>query len=134
MASVFTQIINRELPAHILYEDEHVIVFLDIFPTAVGHTLVVPKSEKQNMMESSQDDLQHVLRVAREIAPNIVQAVGADGFVFSTNIGEAAGQSVFHTHFHIIPRFENDDLKGWPQKQGDQDELAALAEKITSAL
>ena len=134
MPSIFSKIINREIPAHIVYEDEHVIAFLDIQPVSPGHTLVVPKQESVNALEATLEDLAHVLRVVQQLAPRIVKTVGAQGCNITTNIGEAAGQSVFHTHFHIIPRFSEDNLSSWPKMSVTQDELAQMAERIREHL
>jgi len=134
MPSIFSKIITREIPAHIIYEDEFVIAFLDINPVNPGHTLVVPKNEKQNILESSEEDLIRVLQVVRKIAPAIVKAVGAEGFNTVTNTGEASGQSVPHTHFHIIPRFKNDGHMPWAHTSMNQEELEQVVIKIKNNL
>ncbi len=134
MPSIFSKIISREIPAHIVYEDENTIAFLDINPVNPGHTLVVPKNEKENLLESSEEDLLRVIQVVRKIAPAIVKAVGAEGFNTETNTGEASGQSVLHTHFHIIPRFINDGHMPWAHTSMDKDELAQVAMKIKNNL
>jgi len=134
MPSLFSKIIAREIPARIVYEDEHVIAFLDINPVNPGHTLVVPKNEQPNFLASSEEDVMHVLRVVRQLAPRIIKAVEADGFTTSTNTGEASGQSVFHTHFHIIPRFKNDGLIPWVHKTMTSEEFDDVAEKIKSTV
>lgn len=134
MPSIFSKIISREIPAHIVYEDENTIAFLDINPVNPGHTLVIPKNEKENLLESSEEDLLHVIQVVRKIAPAIVKAVGAEGFNTVTNTGEASGQSVLHTHFHIIPRFKNDGHMPWAHTSMNQDELAQVAIQIKNNL
>jgi len=134
MPSIFSKIIAREIPAHIVYEDENTIAFLDINPVNPGHTLVVPKNEKPNILESSEEDLVRVLQVVRKIAPAIVKAVGAEGFNTVTNTGEASGQSVLHTHFHIIPRFKNDGHMPWAHSPMNQDELEQVVIKIKNNL
>jgi len=130
MPSIFSKIISREIPAYIVYEDENTIAFLDINPVNPGHTLVVPKNEKPNILESSEEDLVRVLQVVRKIAPAIVKAVGAEGFNTVTNTGEASGQSVLHTHFHIIPRFKNDGHMPWAHSPMNQEELEKVALNI----
>ncbi len=134
MPSVFTKIIQRELPAHILFEDEHTIAFLDINPVSEGHALVVPKFEAQNALESPIEDLDKAMRLVQRLAPVIMRAVKAEGCVISTNVGEAAGQSVPHTHFHIIPRARDDELKPWPHTGATSDQLSMTAEKIKAQL
>ncbi len=132
--SVFTKIIKREIPGTVLYENDHVIAFLDINPVNPGHTLVVPKSQQPNVLESSEQDVIEVMKAARMLAPVIVKAVEADGFNFTTNTGAAAGQSVFHTHFHIIPRFENDGHELWKHVELSAEQMKEVAEKIKAEL
>ncbi len=132
MNSIFTKIINRELPANIVYEDDNVIAFLDINPVNPGHTLVVPKNEKSNMLESLEEDVINILKVVRTLAPAILKTVGADGFNLITNVGEGSGQTVFHTHFHIIPRFNNDGHKQWTVMEVTSDELNKIEKDIKS--
>ncbi len=132
--SIFSKIIRREIPATVLFENEHVIAFLDINPVNPGHTLVVPKNEQPNVLESSEQDIVEVLKVARMLAPIVVKVVNADGFVLSTNTGAASGQSVFHTHFHIIPRFENDGHASWKHSSANEEEMEKLAEEIKKML
>lgn len=130
MPSIFSKIISREIPAHIIYEDEHTIAFLDIHPVNPGHTLVVPKQEATNALESSQEAIHHAWDVIQKITPVIIKATGSDACNVTTNIGEAAGQQIFHTHFHIIPRKTGDGHKGWAQQNPSQEELKETAEKI----
>lgn len=134
MPSLFSKIISREISANIIYEDEHTIAFLDIHPINPGHTLVVPKRETSNMLESSSEDVHHLCDVIQKLAPLIVRATGSDGCNITTNIGEASGQAIFHTHFHIIPRKYGDGHKGWTQQNPSQEELAETAEKIKASL
>lgn len=134
MPSIFSKIIAREIPARIVYEDDHVIAFLDINPVNAGHTLVVPKEERANVLESSEEDIAQVMRVVRTLAPAIVKAVGASGFNVVTNTGEASGQSVFHTHFHIIPRFENDGHMPWMHTKMTDEQFDTVAHMIQQAL
>ena len=134
MPSIFSKIIAREIPAHIVYEDDHVIAFLDINPVTPGHTLVVPKNEQPNLLASSEEDILQVMQVIRKIAPGIMKAVGADGFNTSFNTGEASGQSVFHTHAHIIPRFLNDGLIPWKHTKMTNEEFDKVADHIRASL
>ncbi|QIW62065.1 histidine triad protein HinT [Mycoplasmopsis gallinacea] len=103
MASVFTKIINREIPANIIYEDDRVIAFLDAFPSTEGHFLVVPKIEKPNLLETSDDDFVYAILKARELAKKEVLDKGKTGFKILINTGASADQTVFHTHIHVIP-------------------------------
>ena len=132
--SLFTKIINREIPADILYENDYVIAFLDINPNSPGHSLVVPKVEAEDILSSSDESLLEVMKVVKKIAPTIVESVGAQGFNLIANTKPAAGQVVMHTHFHIIPRFENDGLKHWPHIESTSEQRADLAKQIVEKL
>lgn len=134
LETIFTKIINKEIPADILYENEFVIVFLDINPSTKGHSLVVPKEEAENILSSSDESLLEVMKAVKKIAPVIVETVGAQGFNLIANTNPSAGQVVMQTHFHIIPRFDNDGLKHWPCVASSKEERKQLAEEIKSAL
>ncbi|MBI2475230.1 HIT family protein [Candidatus Uhrbacteria bacterium] len=130
MPSIFSKIISREIPAYIIYEDDRAIAFLDINPVNPGHTLVVPKEESPNILESSKDVVHHLLDVVQKLAPVIVRATESDGCTITANIGEASGQTIFHTHVHIIPRKFGDGHVGWTQLNPSSDELSLTAQKI----
>lgn len=130
METVFDKIIRKEIPVEVLYEDDRVIVFLDIFPVNPGHTLFVPKESCENLMCTSEESLAHLFSVAKKLAPAILQSVGATDFNFTTNNGPIAGQVVMHTHFHFIPRFEHDGHKMWGHRSATAEELKELGKKI----
>ena len=134
METIFDKIIRKEIPAEILYEDDKVIVFLDIFPTNPGHTLFVPKESCENMMCTSDEALAHVFLIAKKLAPAILQSVGATDFNFNTNNGAFAGQVIMKTHFHLIPRFENDGHKMWGHSSATPEELLILGQTIRDCL
>ena len=134
MPSIFSKIIAREIPARILYEDDQVIAFLDINPIAPGHTLVVPKHEEPNLLASSEEDMIAVIRAVRLVAPAILKAVGAEGFTTTSATGAVSGQSVFHTHIHIIPRFPNDGHLSWQPTTMSAEALDEVSAKIKNYL
>ncbi len=134
MDTIFDKIIRKEIPAEIIYEDDRVIAFLDIFPVNPGHTLFVPKDTCENMLCTSDEALAYVMSVAKKIAPAILQTVGATDFNFTTNNGPFAGQIILRTHFHLIPRFENDGYKMWGHRNTTPEELSELGKKIKIAL
>jgi len=135
MASIFTKIINHEIPAHIIYEDEATIAFLDINPTQKGHTLVVPKEPFMNVFDGSPEAMGNLMAVATTLAPAIVNAVGAAGANLIMNNGEAAGQEVMHAHLHIIPRFIDDGAITISHSEDyHENEAAALATQISATL
>lgn len=130
--TIFTKIIRREIPANIVYEDDDTIAFLDVKPAVPGHTLVVPKKPVQNIFDADDETLAAVMRAVRKIAPAVRDAVGAHGVHVNSNHGEAAGQIVFHLHFHIIPRHDRSEFAFWPQNDYPKGDAAAIAEKIRS--
>ncbi|VEU83025.1 HIT family protein [Acholeplasma hippikon] len=110
METIFTKIINREIPASIVYEDELVIAFLDITQATMGHTLVVTKAPYKNLFEVPEETLKHLFGVVQKLSVAIYKAFDAKGLNLLNNNNETAGQTVFHYHVHIIPRYEKDDL------------------------
>ena len=132
--TVFMKIIDRELPAEIVYEDEHTLAFLDIAPTEIGHTLVVPKKSAVNVFDIDEESWLAVMRTVRMIAPIVRDAVGAKGVHISSNHGEEAGQIVPHLHMHIIPRHNRSDFEFWPHKEYADGEATEVADKIKALL
>lgn len=132
--TVFEKIIAREIPADIIYEDEDTLAFLDIAPNNPGHTLVVPKTPSRNVFDISEDSWLAMMRTVRKLAPIIKEAVGADGININMNNDAAAGQVVFHTHVHLIPRHEGDGLKHFPQGSYAPGEAEVVREKIRALI
>lgn len=129
MSTIFSKIISGELPSFKVYEDEFVLAFLDINPIQPGHTLVVPKVPSETALDADPEDLARLIVVAQRLAKAIIETVGCDGVNFLINNGEAAGQVVFHTHLHIIPRFTDDGVYEEPMpgeyESGEAESLAA---------
>lgn len=134
MNCLFCKIIAREIPAEIVFENDDVIAFLDIHPNNQGHTLIVPKTHSENSLEAMPKHLYALVDVMQKIAPAIMRAVGASSFNILSNTGIAAGQGVMHTHWHIIPRFENDGLKHWDHKDQSAEAMKLVVEKIRTEL
>jgi histidine triad (HIT) family protein len=135
MASIFTKIINRELPAQILHEDERFIAILDINPVNLGHALVITKAEYPDFASLEPGILGPLFATVREVARAVVTGTGAHGFNIMTSNGSAAGQEIEHLHIHIIPRFEGDGFTHWPSKRyANDDEMARTAQRIRDAL
>jgi histidine triad (HIT) family protein len=130
---IFCKIISRTIPAHILFEDDDVAIFLDAFPTTTGHSLVVPKQHYARFVSTPISVVQKLISTVYTYAPRIARALGADGFNLGLNNGSAAGQVVEHVHWHIIPRSFDDGLKAWSPKQGS-DDLSAVAATLQEAL
>ncbi|NLN51118.1 MAG: HIT family protein [Acholeplasmataceae bacterium] len=108
--SVFKKIINREIESNIVYEDDLVIAFLDISQATKAHTLVVPKKDYQNIYQLDEKTAGHLFKVVVKISQAIKKAFQPDGLNIVNNNGAVAGQSVFHYHIHIIPRYKGDDF------------------------
>jgi histidine triad (HIT) family protein len=132
--NVFAKVLRGELPSHKIYEDEHTLAFLDIMPRAEGHALVITKEKATNLFDVSPESLAKLLAVVQKPAPQIKEAVGADGVLIAQYNGAAAGQTVFHLHVHIIPRKAGTELKPHSGKMEEQAKLAATAEKIRKKL
>ena len=106
---IFCKIANGEIPSTTLYEDEDFRVILDLGPATRGHALLLPKEHYKNLFELDDETAQKAILVAKKMAGKMKDALGADGFNLVQNNGEAAGQTVFHFHMHLIPRYENDN-------------------------
>lgn len=126
---VFCAIADGEIPAFKVYEDDVVLAYLDINPFSRGHTLVIPKSHTSGLLDTPDETLSAVMSRVRAIAAHLKEALGCDGFNILQNNGEAAGQTVMHLHFHIVPRYGKEDIS-FVSHKADMDELKALAESI----
>ncbi|NQU83666.1 MAG: HIT family protein [Parcubacteria group bacterium] len=131
---LFCKIINGQVPATKVYENDKVVAFLDISPVNQGHTLVVPKEHSENLLDISDDVLCEVSIATKKVGQAIVSGLGVGGFNLIQNNGSVAGQVISHFHWHLIPRHSDDGLALWSQgkyKEGEEDEVA---EKIKSKL
>ncbi len=131
---VFCKIIAGELPAHKVYEDDAVLAFLDIHPTNPGHTLVIPKAHHKDFLDTPADLQSKLIQVIGKIAPVVMKAVGAEAFNLGVNNGAVAGQIIFHTHFHIMPRFTADGHKLWHGKDMNESEFKNITDKVRELL
>ncbi|HEX5774666.1 MAG TPA: HIT family protein [Candidatus Paceibacterota bacterium] len=129
-STIFEKIVRREAPAEILYEDDETLAFLDITPNTPGHTLVIPKKPFRNIFDIDDATLAAVMRTVRIMSPAVRDAVGAKGVHINSNHEPAAGQVVFHLHFHIIPRHARSEFEFWPSQSYEPGEAAAIAESI----
>lgn len=111
---IFCKIAAGEIPSATIYEDDDFRVILDIEPAAKGHALILPKDHFANLYELSDEVAAKALVVAKKVIAKMTDIVGCDGYNVVQNNGEAAGQTVFHFHIHLIPRYHGDDVKiGW---------------------
>jgi histidine triad (HIT) family protein len=131
---IFCKIAAGEIPSDKIYEDEKVFAFLDLRPTSRGHALVIHKTHSDNFLATPDEILGELIPMVKKIAGGIMKVTGAAGFNVTTNNGPAAGQVVFHLHFHIIPRYEHDGLKLFPQHESDPATRKELAEEISKHL
>lgn len=130
---IFCKIIRGELPSQKVYEDDWVLAILDIHPANPGHTLIIPKHHQANMWEASDEMVGHMARVARRLSHAVVAATGAQGWNLAVNNGAAAGQIIFHAHWHVIPRFVDDGLKPWRDLAYGPGELEAMGDTVRAA-
>jgi len=128
---VFCKIAAGDIPSSVLYEDEDFKVILDIAPAAKGHAIILPKKHFANLFELEDEVAQKVLTVAKKVATAMKKELNCDGINLLQNNGEAAGQSVFHIHFHLIPRYHGDNVKiPWITGKYEDGEVKELAERI----
>ncbi len=132
--NIFAKILKGEIPSYRVYEDEHTVAFMDVMPQSPGHTLVLPKSPSRNIFDADPAALQHSITVVQKIAIAVQEAFEADGVYIAQFNEPAAGQTVFHLHFHVIPRLEGVALKPHSGKMEDGAVLAENARKIIEAL
>lgn len=128
---IFCKIIKGEIPSYKIYEDDYVYAFLDIACDCYGHTLVVPKKHCENVLDCDSVSLAHVLPAVQKISRHFVEDCGFDGVNVLNASGASAEQSVFHLHFHIIPRKANDGIHAWPFNQKHEYDLADVCRKLT---
>lgn len=135
-ANIFAKILRGEMPAAKVFEDEHVFAFMDVFPQAKGHTLVIPKrSQARNLLEEEPQTLSHLILGVQRVARAVRAALQPDGVVITQFNGAPAGQTVYHLHFHIIPRWEGVAVgRHASGAMADPKELAALAEQIAAKI
>jgi histidine triad (HIT) family protein len=131
--NIFAKILRGEIPCFKVYEDDDTFAFLDIMPRSNGHMLVIPKAKATDLTDIDPADLAGLMAVVQNLAPKLVAALGADGFMIQQFNGAGAGQTVFHLHVHIIPRWEGESLKPHGTTMADKDALAELAEKLKGA-
>jgi histidine triad (HIT) family protein len=136
MKTIFEKIRDKEISSYMIYEDDLVMAFLDISQATKGHTLVVPKTAYPNFLSCPSDVLSRLMEVTQTVTNAIEKTLKPKGFNVLHNIGEVAGQTVFHCHFHIIPRYESDDisLHFHPKERPDSAQFQSLLNSIQVAL
>ena len=128
---LFCKILAGELPATIIREDQRTVAFMDINPATRGHCLVIPRNHHDDAIAADPEDLAACAAAAGELAGRAVERLGADGAAIVSLARPAAGQTVFHLHFHVVPRYLGDGLElPWVPRPGKPDEIAAAAEAL----
>ena len=133
--TIFQKIIDGVVPADKVYETDQVLAFLDINPVHKGHTLVIPKVAVQDIFTLGDEDAAHLMRAIVVVANAVKRVADAPGINVISNNGTAAGQEVFHLHFHVIPRFEKNEFHPLPHTAYENDaDRAEYAKKIMGAI
>ena len=128
---IFCKIADGEIPSKTLFEDEEFRVILDLGPATKGHALILPKNHYANLYELPEETASKVMLLAKKMASQMTDKLNCDGFNLMQNNGEAAGQTVFHFHMHLIPRYNDDGQKiGWKPGEPSQDELEMIRTQI----
>lgn len=132
--NIFAKIIRGEMPSYPVYEDEHTLAFMDVMPQVPGHTLVIPKFPAEDMLDVDAEFLAATICVTQNIAAAVKKAFEAPGIMIAQLNGAAAGQTVFHLHFHILPRHDGIEFKIHARDMEDGAVLEAHAQRIRAAL
>ena len=123
---IFCKLANGQIPTNSIYEDEDFNVIMDASPAAKGHAIIIPKTHAADLFELPDEYAARIMGTAKKCGRAIMDTLGCDGLNVLQNNGEAAGQTVFHLHVHLIPRFKNDDIKiRWEQKEAEDAEKTA---------
>jgi histidine triad (HIT) family protein len=132
--NIFAKILRGEIPAYRVYEDAQTIAFLDVMPQSDGHTLVLPKAPAENLFDLQPDMAAAVIHTVQKVARAVRSAMNADGITLMQFNGPVAGQTVFHFHMHIVPRYEDQPLRSHGRKMADGALLEEHARLIRAAL
>lgn len=130
MNCIFCNIVKREIPSDIIYEDNFTMAFLDIGPSSPGHLLIVPKLHYKNLDDIDDIMLSYIFRVVKKLGTALERALAVEGYNVMINNGKVAGQVIDHFHCHLIPRYANDGLTHWPAQSYQPEEAKRLAKKI----
>ncbi len=132
--NIFAKILRGEVPAFRVHEDPHTLAFMDVMPQADGHTLVLPKAPAENIFDLDPEMAAAVMRSGQKIAHAVQKAFSPDGITLMQFNGPVAGQTVFHFHLHVLPRYAHQPLRSHGQKMADPAVLAEHARRICEAL
>lgn len=130
---IFCKIIGGEIPSNTIYEDDTFQVILDVNPASKGHALILPKEHYANLYEIDEEVAAKAMKLAKKLAVHMTEVLGCDGFNILQNNGTVAGQTVFHFHMHLIPRYRNGknaDILTWSHEKFTPEELTEIREKL----
>lgn len=133
-SNIFAKILRGEIPAVRVYENEDCVAFMDVMPQSTGHTLIVPRAPSRNLLDADPDVLAKVMPTIQKIARAVQKAFGADGIQLRQFNEAAAGQTVFHLHFHVVPIYEGVAMRKHAAQMEDMEVLKDNAEKLKAAL
>ena len=132
--NIFAKILRGEMPCHQIYEDDTTLAFMDLMPRGDGHFLVIPKAPSRNILDIQPNDLSSLFSIVQKLAKVAIEVFSADGCTIQQFSEPAGGQVVFHTHVHVIPRFNDVPLRPHTGEVADQEILAEHAEKMKEAI
>lgn len=128
---IFCKIANGEIPSQTLYEDDHCRVILDLGPATKGHALILTKEHYKNLYELPEESAGEIMKLSKKMAVKMTESLGCEGFNLVQNNGDLAGQTVFHFHMHLIPRYRADGQKiGWKPQEVSQEDLEEVKNQI----
>ena len=128
---IFCKLANGDIPTNAIYEDDSFKVILDMAPATKGHALILPKDHYKNLYEMPEDKVASAFKLAKKLAGHMTDTLKADGFNLVQNNNEVAGQTVFHFHIHLIPRYTGDGQKiGWNPQEMDADKLSEIKDLL----
>lgn len=132
--NIFAKILRKEIPSSVIFEDEQTLAIMDAMPQSEGHALVIPKAPSVNLLDASTESLSHTISIVQIIARAGLKAFNADGITIQQFNNAAGGQSVFHTHFHVIPRYDGIALRPHTGEMADADLIKTHAAKYLDVL
>ena len=132
--NIFAKILRDEINSHKIYEDDHTLAFMDVMPLSPGHSLVIPKQAAESLFDLDTDSGSAILKTTQRVSEAVKDVFSADGIMLNQFNGSAAGQTVFHFHIHIIPRYHGISLGQHSKKMEAQETLEEQAKKIRSAI
>ena len=132
--NIFAKILRGEASAHLVLDEEHCLAFMDLMPQSPGHTLIIPREPAENIFDLSTEGLAQLVSTTQRVARAVKTALQPAGLMIAQLNGTDAGQTVFHIHFHVIPRYAGEGLTFHARSMADSDELAANAARIRAAL